>query len=113
MRRDDPQLSLQSNVVAAFRTFMQRLDEVYRSSSAAAPTGFLERLDYWRSACGLPDAVHERMHKLRVWRNASEHHDQQRWAREGPRDADEAATFIAQLEASVRSLRCDESGTAQ
>ena len=104
MRRDDPQQSVQRNVVDAFATFVQRLDEVYCSSSAAAPAEFRERLDYWRSACGLPDAVHARMHKLRVWRNASEHHDQQWWAREGPRDADEAATFIAQLEASVAAL---------
>ena len=46
----------------------------------------------------------ERMHRLRIWRNASEHRDRQRWAREGPRDAAEALAFITELDASVAAL---------
>jgi interleukin-1 receptor-associated kinase 1 len=112
MRRDDPQQSVPRNVVDTFATLMRLLDEVFRHSSDAAPTDFRERLDYWRSTCGLPDAVHARMHKLRIWRNAGEHwldrKSQQRWARDGPRDEDEASAFIAELYVSVTALATAE-----
>ena len=104
MRRGDPEQSVQRNVSDAFASFMRRLDVLHWSTSDDAPADFRERIDFWRSVCGLPEAVHARMHRLRIWRNASEHHDQQRWAREGPRDAREAAEFIKELDASVTAL---------
>ena len=45
-----------------------------------------------------------RMQKLRIWRNASLHHDDQRWAKDGPLSADEASWHIAELDASLRAL---------
>ena len=42
--------------------------------------------------------------KLRIWRNASLHHDEQRWASEGPRSAQEASEHLTQLEAYVSAL---------
>ena len=104
MRRDDPEQSVQRNVVDAFASFMRRLDDVYQSSATDPPADFRERLDHWRSVCGLPEAVHARMHRLRIWRNASEHRDQRRWAQEGPRDAAEAAGFFREIDVSVAAL---------
>ena len=40
----------------------------------------------------------------RRWRSASEHQDEQRWAREGPRDAEAAAQHIMALDARLREL---------
>ena len=44
-------------VVDAFASFMRRLDDAYRSRAADPPADFCERLEYWRSACGLPAAL--------------------------------------------------------
>ena len=103
MRRDLEQ-SVQRNVSEAFTTCMQRLDEVYQAHRSQAPPDFLARLDYWHSTCALPSELHSRMHTLRIWRNASEHDDQQRWAREGPRSAQEAKRFIAEVDDSLTML---------
>ena len=99
MRRD-PQQSVQRNVTDAFATCMRRLDDLYQAHMPRAPHGFLERIDFWHSDCGLPDDVHGRMHTLRVWRNASEHSDLQC----GPRDAAEAALLIAELDRALTLL---------
>ena len=48
--------------------------------------------------------IHAKMHRLRIWRNASEHHDEQRWACDGPRSAEEAAQLIEELASSVDDL---------
>ena len=83
--------AVQRNVVDAFATLMRRLDEVYQSHGAQAPPDFSTRIDYWRASCGLPEKVHALLHTLRIWRNASEHHDEERWVREGPRSAAEGS----------------------
>ena len=69
-----------------------------------APNDFRERVDFWRSNCGLPAVVAHRMHKLRIWRNASEHDDKQRWMNEGPSGPEEAARFIGELDRSLSAL---------
>ena len=102
MRRD-PEQSVQRNVSEAFATFMRRLDEQHQARRSQAPHDFRERLEFWHSTCGLPDDLHRRMHTLRMWRNASEHDDKKRWARDGPRDAAEAERFIAEID---RALNC-------
>jgi hypothetical protein len=81
---------------------IRRLDELYRS--AQAPADFVDRIDYWHTACSLPADVHPKLHTLRVWRNASLHHDEQRWAREGPRSAEAASRFIAELDVRLCEL---------
>ena len=76
----------------------------FGSHEADAPKEFDLRLRYWHTVCGLPADAHTRLQKLRIWRNASLHHDQQRWASEGPRSAKEASEYLAQLEACVTAL---------
>ena len=95
----------------AFDGFMRRLGALFSRRDADAPKEFDLRLRYWHTACGLPADTHTHLQKLRVWRNASLHHDQQRWASEGPRSAQETSEHLAQLEAYVTALERRE-GTA-
>ena len=106
MRRaeDGKQLSVQRNVSEAFHLFIRRLDQLYESASAEAPTDFLARIDFWRDACDLAPDIHARLHRLRIWRNAAEHQDEQRWAREGPSGAAAAAQHMAALDARLKEL---------
>jgi serine/threonine protein kinase len=100
--------SVQRNVSEAFQSFIRRLDALYQSERAArAPSDFKDRIDFWRDACGLPANVHASMQRLRIWRNASEHQDEQRWLREGPRSAEAVSTHIAALDAHLRELESD------
>ena len=64
----------------------------------------MARIDYWRDECGLAPSVHARMHTLRIWRNASLHHDEQRWACNGPRSDAEASQLIEELDSMVLSM---------
>ena len=72
--------------------------------AAAAPADFKERIDFWRTSCGLPKEVHSGLHRLRVWRNASEHHDAQRWRAEGPRDEAEFTDLVGELGRGIEAL---------
>ena len=99
-----PEQSVKRNVSEAFDRYMRRLDSLFESGRASAPSEFIERIDYWHASCGLPEEVRSRMQKLRIWRNASLHHDDARWAKDGPRSADEASRRIAELETRVRAL---------
>ena len=103
-RANAPEESVQRNVSEAFDGFMRRLDALFSSHEADVPKEFDLRLRYWHTACGLPADTHTLLQKLRVWRNASVHHDQQRWASEGPRSSQEASEYLRQLEAYVADL---------
>ena len=94
-------LRLQRNASGAFDALMRRLDSVYARAAAAAPADFRERIDYWQDRCGLPRDVHDGMHRLRVWRNASEHRDARRWQKEGPQTEEEFTELVAALERSL------------
>ena len=98
MRRDHAaeDESVQRNVSEAFDSCVRRLGDLYKS--ADAPTDFQERIDFWHAKCGMSKELHSHMHKLRIWRNASLHHDQPRWARDGPRSAEDASRHIAEIE---------------
>ena len=61
-------------------------------------------VDFWRASCGLPREVHSRMHRLRVWRNASEHHDAHRWRAEGPASEGEFTALVESLGRAVEAL---------
>ena len=98
-------LRLQRNASGAFDALMRQLDAVYACLAAAAPTDFRERIDYWRDACGLPHDLHNGLHRLRVWRNASEHHDSQRWRAEGPQTQEEFTRLVAALERGIEIAR--------
>ena len=64
----------------------------------------MERIDHYHKSFGLPEEVRSRMQTLRIWRNASLHHNDARWARDGPASADEASRHIAELEARIRAV---------
>ena len=104
MRRD-PKESLQRNVSEAFKSFISRLDVLYASSGAAAPDDFDERINFWKARCGLPADLAVHLHILRKWRNASEHGNAERWARDGPRDAEAAAARIQDIDAKISTLQ--------
>jgi len=101
---EGPEQSVKRNVSEAFDGCVRRLDQLYEASSAAAPPDFLDRIDHWHATCGLPEEVRSRMQTLRIWRNASLHHDDQRWAKDGPRSADEASQHITELDERIRAL---------
>jgi hypothetical protein len=101
-RANGSEQSMQVNVSVAFGSMIRRLDALYHS--AQAPADFVDRIDYWRTACSLPSDVHQKLHTLRIWRNASLHHDEQRWAHEGPRGAEAASRLIAELDARICEL---------
>ena len=93
--------SVQRNVSEAFDSCMRRLEELYKSATEPAPTDFDGRIDFWHAVCGMPDTLRAKMHTLRIWRNASLHHDEQRWASDGPRSAAEASQLIDELESML------------
>ena len=68
---------LQQKASEGFRHMMGRVANVYASRASEAPDDFRERLDFYRQSCGLPPPLHERLHRLRMWRNASEHGDEE------------------------------------
>ena len=104
MSAENGDASVQRNVSEAFDNFIRRLNQVYTSGAAAAPSDFEPRLRYWRDSCGLPTEVHGQLQLLRVWRNASAHHDLERWRRDGPRSVEEASQHLVSLDAAVHSL---------
>ena len=75
---------LQRNASSAFDAAVRMLDTRYKEKRAEAPGEFKERIDFYRRSCGMTAALHERLHQLRIWRNAAEHQDEERWRREGP-----------------------------
>ena len=91
---DEAVRRLQRNASNAFDALMRRLDTLHVARAVDAPTDFRERLDFWLKACALPQPLHQRMQRLRVWRNASEHHDSQRWRLEGPKSADDFEKLV-------------------
>jgi len=101
---EDEEASVQRNVSEAFDNFIRRLNQVYRSRAATAPSDFEPRLRYWRDSCGLPTEVHRQLQLLRVWRNASAHHDLERWRRDGPRSVEDASLHLVSLGKAVDAL---------
>ena len=96
--------SVQRNVAEAFDTLMRRLDDLYHSRDAEAPRDFERRLHFWRDVCGLPAEAHSQLQTLRVWRNASLHHDAGQWQQKGPRSAQAASEHLAVLCSTIDRL---------
>jgi len=105
---NDKRHRLQRNASSGFDALMRSLDSAYANAKPEAPNDFRERLDYWRDRCALPPQLHALMHRLRVWRNASEHHDEERWVRDGPKDEVEFMTALRKAHELVLSV--DEHG---
>ena len=93
---------LQRNASSGFSAAMQRLERLYEGREA--PTDFKERLDFWREGSAMPVGLHRRMQTLRIWRNASEHHDSERWRREGPREPAELTVLLSAIDAALNEL---------
>ena len=102
--------SVQRNVAEAFDTVMRRLSELYHSRDADAPRDFERRLHFWRDVCGLPTEAHSQLQTLRVWRNASLHHDAGQWRQKGPSSAQAASEYLAALSSSVDRLCSRQDG---
>ena len=104
-RGDDPALSIQRNVSDAFDGFMRRVgataEALARDGRDEFPSEFLDQINWCRRHGAIDAAVAESLHRLRVWRNAATHHDKERWAREGPTGADEAARLIAEINTAL------------
>jgi len=95
---------LQQKASEGFRHLMDQVAHVYAARAAEAPADFIARIDFWRDACGLPAALHERLHRLRIWRNASEHGDEERWRREGARDEAQLVEVLGRCAELVERL---------
>ena len=104
--------SVQRNVAEAFDTVMRRLDELYYSRDADAPREFERRLHFWRDECGLPSEAHSQLQTLRIWRNASLHHDADQWRQKGPSSAQAASEHLAALSSAVDRL-CSRQGAVR
>ena len=104
MRKGGPHERLQRNVSNGFDAAMRRLEDVFAASKGGAPAGFEDLINYWHSACGLSGAATRDLHLLRVWRNASDHHDAGEWQRKGPRSAEEALTVLERVERAADAL---------
>ena len=62
------------------------------------PRPMLSRqIDYWHEAKGLPASLQGQLQRLRVWRNAAEHRDAQRWRREGPKSDAEFSELLERI----------------
>ncbi len=95
---------MQRNVSGAFDAVMRHLGVACGAAGARAPSDFKERIDFWQAECGLPAAECERLHRLRRWRNASEHHDREAWQRDGPENEAEVAELLTAIEHGVAGL---------
>jgi len=62
------------------------------------------QLDYWREAKGMPASLHDQLHRLRMWRNAAEHRDAQRWRREGPKSDAEFNEVLERIKTGIQKL---------
>jgi hypothetical protein len=96
---------VQRNVSAAFDKMMRSLNECYSSSASHAPADFCERINFWHRSCGLPEDFRAYLQTLRIWRNASLHHDRERWQRDGPPNSQVASQHIAALQAMLTKLQ--------
>ena len=105
MRKGGTHEGLQRNISNGFDAAMRRLEAVYAASKGDAPTtSFEELINFWHSVCGLSNAARKDLHLLRIWRNASDHHDSDRWARDGPRSAEEASAVLRRVEVAIDGL---------
>ena len=96
--------SMRQNMLMAFDSLMQKLDEAFSAHRAGAPEGFEERIDYYARR-GMGASLRRDMHKLRIWRNAAAHQDEDRWRRDGPRSTGEASSLIDTISCTIEAER--------
>ena len=52
----------------------------------------------------MPASLHDRLHRLRVWRNAAEHRESQKWRREGPKSDAEFNGLVEHIKVEIQQL---------
>ena len=97
-------LRLQRNASGAFDAAIRMLDARYKERKGEVPGEFKERIDFYRRSCGLPPWLHERLHQLRIWRNAAEHQDEERWRREGPAGEDALMALVCVVNSGLEGV---------
>ncbi|KOO53126.1 hypothetical protein Ctob_016033 [Chrysochromulina tobinii] len=100
----DAHKGIKDNMLLAFSNLMPRLDAIYAARAAKAPEGFEERINYWHRECGMRADLKDRLHSLRIWRNAASHLDDDRWRRDGPRDEAEASQLVSAVKTAIEAL---------
>jgi len=100
----DAHKGIKDNMLLAFSSVMSRLDAIYAARAAKAPEGFEERINYWHRECGMRIDLKDRLHSLRIWRNAASHLDDDRWRRDGPRDEAEASQLVSSVKTAIEAL---------
>jgi interleukin-1 receptor-associated kinase 1 len=100
----DAHKGIKDNMLLAFSSVMSRLDAIYAARAAKAPEGFEERINYWHRECGMRTDLKDRLHSLRIWRNAASHLDDDRWRRDGPRCEAEASQLVSAVKTAIEAL---------
>ena len=88
----------------AFDRFMRRLGKIAEKKvgKAVLPAEFVDQINWCRKRTLIDAALTERLHRLRVWRNAATHHEAARWEKEGPATAEEASKLIGEIDRRLR-----------
>ena len=97
---------LQRNTSNGFDAAMRRMNLVYaaRVSDAGVSLSFEDQINFWHTQYGMRRGLMEDLHTLRIWRNASDHHDAERWRRDGPSSESAAAEVLARVDAAIKAL---------
>ena len=101
----------------AFDGFMRRVGKLAEKKVGNAvlaalktdgfPAEFVDQINWCRKRTLIDAALTERLHRLRVWRNAATHHETASGGkRRGPATAEEASQLIGEID---RRLRDSES----
>jgi len=104
LRVGDAKEALQRNVSNAFDAAMRRLEVLYQPNRERAPPDFEGRINFWHLECGMGRSLRDELHQLRIWRNASDHHDDERWHRLGPSNADVASALLSRIAAALAAV---------
>ena len=91
---------------------MGELHDVFEGFKDRAPNSkeegyFANVLDFWRSECGLSDALHGELNLLRAGRNAHLHTDEEKWARfrQRVRTGDDVVALLERVGSAIHALR--------
>ena len=104
MRKGGSTERLQRNTSNGFDAAMRRMGLVYAAKASDDRLSFEDQINFWHSQCGMRRGLADDLHTLRIWRNASDHHDAERWHRDGPSSEGAAAEVLARVEAAIKAL---------
>ena len=106
MRKGGTMERLQRNTSNGFDAAMRRMNLIYaaRVSDAGVSLSFEDQINFWYAQYGMRRGLMDDLHTLRIWRNASDHHDAERWRRDGPSSESAAAEVLARVEAAIKAL---------